>query len=275
MKRLRTAIAFAAFAAAATSAFAGEARPVVVELFTSQGCSSCPPADALMGKLAARKDVIGMSLPITYWDMLGWKDTLAIEADTRRQKAYAAAMNHGGVYTPQIIVDGTKDVVGSRAAAVEVAIESELEALDDGSIDGALPETVSFGASPHAAQDAPLTVPVVLTRTPGKVNVAIGRGSVRKPKSAATVWLFRVRSSATVRIGGGENKGRTMTYRNVVSDIKDMGRWHGEPLTIDLPRTDGKSAPPHDTIVVLVQQSGYGHVIGAASLAQAQFYAQQ
>src|SRR5476651_255455 len=85
----------------ATAASAGE-RPIFVELYTSQGCSSCPPADVLLRRLAQRPGVIAVSLPITYWDMLGWKDTLASDANTRRQKAYAAAMNHGGVYTPQI-----------------------------------------------------------------------------------------------------------------------------------------------------------------------------
>ena len=101
----------------------------MVELYTSQGCASCPPADALMGKLAQRLGVIALSLPITYWDMLGWKDTLANDANTRRQKAYAAAMNHGGVYTPQIVVDGMVDVVGSRAANVDAAIAQRRAAI--------------------------------------------------------------------------------------------------------------------------------------------------
>src|SRR6185312_10675383 len=116
-------VAAAAALSATTIADAGSAkRPVVVELYTSQGCSSCPPADAILAQLATRKDVIAMSLPITYWDMLGWKDTLASEADTKRQKAYAQAMWRGGVYTPQIIVDGVNDVVGGRDAQIEAMI---------------------------------------------------------------------------------------------------------------------------------------------------------
>jgi hypothetical protein len=90
-------LASAVLAGAATSAVAGESRPILVELYTSQGCSSCPPADALLAKLAKRKGLIAVSLPITYWDMLGWKDTLASEANTSRQKAYAAATGRGGV----------------------------------------------------------------------------------------------------------------------------------------------------------------------------------
>src|SRR5271166_2959138 len=114
---------------AALPAAAGQ-RPVLVELFTSQGCSSCPPADDLLGRLATRPDVIAITLPVTYWDMLGWKDTLASETNTRRQKSYAQAMGRGGVYTPQIIVDGVSDVVGSREGDVEAAIakrEAEIE----------------------------------------------------------------------------------------------------------------------------------------------------
>src|ERR1700709_181571 len=124
LRRNLSILAAAVFALGATAAFAGgvAVRPVVVELYTSQGCSSCPPADALIGKLAQRPGVLAITLPITYWDMLGWKDTLATDANTRRQKAYAAAMGHGGVYTPQIVIDGVTDVVGSRAANVEAAI---------------------------------------------------------------------------------------------------------------------------------------------------------
>jgi hypothetical protein len=118
------------FVLAGTAAQAGGVRPVVVELYTSQGCNSCPPADAFLGKLIQRGDVLALTLPVTYWDMLGWKDSLANEANTRRQKAYAAAMGHGGVYTPQIVVDGAVDVVGSRTASVEAAIEARREAID-------------------------------------------------------------------------------------------------------------------------------------------------
>src|SRR5471030_830912 len=115
------------------AAFAG-GRPVVVELYTSQGCNTCPPADALLGKLALRTDVIALSLPITYWDMLGWKDTLASDANTRRQKAYAEAMGHGGVYTPQIIVDGVVDVVGGRVTSVEAAIDARRLNIDTNAV---------------------------------------------------------------------------------------------------------------------------------------------
>ena len=244
-------LAFAVLAGAATSAVAG--GPVLVELYTSQGCSSCPPADALLAKLTKREGLIAMSLPITYWDMLGWKDTLASEADTRRQKAYAAAMEHGGVYTPQIIVDGVKDVVGSREDDVEAAIDA-----------AALAENLSW------------SVGIGLSRTPQSLRVAIAAapGVASKNKLDATIWMFRLRSAVTVSIGAGENSGRTLTYRNVVSDIKNLGRWNGRAVSLDLPPA-GSKTPPHDSVVMVLQQGGYGRVLGAAYLGHAEYYAQQ
>ncbi|MDE2184263.1 MAG: DUF1223 domain-containing protein [Alphaproteobacteria bacterium] len=275
MTRRATVVAFAVLAAAATAAMAGESRPVVVELYTSQGCSSCPPADLLMGKLVQRKDVIGMSLPITYWDMLGWKDTLATEANTRRQKAYAAAMGHGGVYTPQIIVDGTRDVAGGRDEAVVEAVNAAVESRDRAT-DAAMLGNAAFSPSTEDVRSRDWSVPVSLMNTARHLRVAIGRAPelARKEHIDATVWLFRLRSSATVRIGRGENAGRTMTYHNVVSDIRDVGRWRGEAVALDVAPADPK-APPHDGVVVLVQQGGYGRVIGAAYLGQTPYYAQQ
>jgi hypothetical protein len=223
------------------SALAGQGkRPVVVELYTSQGCSSCVPADALLAKLTKRPDVVPMSLPVTYWDMLGWKDTLASETNTRRQKAYAAQMGQSAVYTPQIIVDGVSDVVGSREQSVESAIEASIRDTwnDD--------------------------VAIALKESSNALHIAIGAGDRNiKP---ATVWMFHLRSQATVAIGGGENDGRTMTYHNVVGDLKAVGQWKGDPLTIDLPRS-GMEGLPHDSVVVVVQGGGgYGKVMGVAML---------
>ena len=246
--------------AGAAGARAGVARPVLVELYTSQSCSSCPPADALLAKLTARKGLIAMSLPITYWDMLGWKDTLASDANTQRQKAYAAAMGRGGVYTPQIIVDGVTDVVGSRADKVEAAIKAAELARDE--------------AAETPAKSAAWSVGVDLSRTPQNLHVAIaGAPATARGKSEATIWVFRLRSSATVHIAAGENKGRTMTYRNVVNDIQDVGQWNGRAVALDLPHA-GAKVPPHDGVVVVVQQGGYGRVIGAAYLGHADYHPQ-
>ncbi len=296
MKRVFLAVLFlsAALAGATANAFAGEGRPVLVELYTSQGCGACVPADKLLIKLAKRKGLIAVSLPITYWDMLGWKDTLASEANTRRQKAYAGAMGRGGVYTPQIVIDGVKDVVGSHEDLVEGAVEAAEEARDDASeaiadardalddaSNGDLPIGVSaFGALRRKTEmltaRLPPSVDIGLKRMPQKLNVAIAAAPdvAAKNKLNATIWLLRLRSAVTVRIDAGENAGRTVTYRNVVSDIKELGRWNGRAVSIDLPRVDAKN-PPHDGVVVVLQQGGYGRVLGAAYLGHAEFYAQQ
>ena len=287
-------LAVAVLVGTATNVIAGESRPILVELYTSQGCSSCPPADALLAKLAKRKGLIAVSLPITYWDMLGWKDTLACEANTSRQKAYAAAMRHGGVYTPQIIVDGRNDVVGSREDDVEEEIDAAEEARDDVSdaideVQGA-PEIVSDGVlRAGVAMNGPLHRKVGLTVAPLPWSVGIGLlpapqelhvviaaapDVVAKNKLDATIWMLRLRSAVTVRIGAGENGGRTVTYRNVVSDIEDLGRWNGRAVSLELPPAGAKT-PRHDGVVVVLQQGGYGRVLGTAYLAHAERFAQQ
>lgn len=226
-------------------AFAGGSRPVVVELFTSQGCSSCPAADAIIGRLAERKDVVAMSLPVTYWDMLGWRDTLATEVNTRRQKAYAAVMGRGGVYTPQVIVDGVNDVVGNREAAI---------------------------VSDIAAREADMTaIPVDLRANHAEIHIVVGAGDDAS-NSSATIWLFHILGKATVNIGGGENGGRTLTYRNVVRDVKAVGMWKGAPVTLDLPR-DEMPSEAHDGVAVVVQQGGYGRVVGAALINRPEYSA--
>jgi hypothetical protein len=229
--------------AAAPAAEAGGKRPVVVELFTSQGCSSCPPADSILARLADRKDVIALSLPVTYWDMLGWKDTLGSELNTRRQKAYSAAMGRGGVYTPQMIVDGTTDVVGSREQAVDAAV-----------------------ASRQADQ---ASIPVELRLTHAELHVAVGTNDA-SPNPNATIWLFHILNRASVPIGSGENRGHTLSYRDVVRDVKAVGIWKGQSVSLDLPRAEMTSGP-YDAIAVVVQQNGYGRILGAAEVSRADY----
>ena len=232
-----------------TMAEAGAMRPVVVELYTSQGCNSCPPADLYLGKLAQRPDVIALSLPVTYWDMLGWKDTLASDANTRRQKSYAAVMGHGGVYTPQIVVDGVQDVVGSRIASVETAIESRRQAIGSGSP----PDPV---------------VPVSVSENAQEMSINIGAA---EGVHNATVWMFHLRSAVNVAIKAGENEGHMVTYHNVVGDLRAVGMWKGASVTLTLPRT-AVAGLPHDGVAIVVQQGGYGHVVGASYIARPEFY---
>ncbi len=297
----------------ATTAVAGEAkRPVVVELFTSQGCNSCPPADELLGRLATRPDVIAISLPVTYWDMLGWKDTLATDANTRRQKAYAQFMGRGGVYTPQIIVDGVSDVVGSREADVQAAIakrEAEIEVSESrreaivaaheaaaSAREAALAEAQAERAAAleqaaayretaradlasarqdvsaaHGPPPPSLAIPVSLTETPKTMHIRVAAAMDRADHNA-TIWLFHLRSTVTVNIGGGENDGRSMTYRNVVGDLRPVGTWKGESISLDLPRAAMKGLP-HDAVAVVVQQGGYGRVVGATLVSHPDFQA--
>ena len=315
MRSLRC-IIFAAAAAlsAAGAAYAGGGppRPIVVELYTSQGCSSCPPADQILGRIAQRPGIIAISLPITYWDMLGWKDTLASEANTRRQKAYAAAMGHGGVYTPQIVVDGVADVVGSRQPALEVAIAERRAQIEEAQAVGQIEyariamqaaaraqiqaqrEALEAERAAEAAGGAhavavavpipptpPLppampagldpTVPVSIRETPQEMHIDLPAVA---NVSNATVWMIHLRSIVSVNIPAGENAGRTVVYHNVASDLRAVGVYKGKALSLTLPKAPMDHLP-HDGVAVIVQQGGYGHVIGAALVTRPDYYAQQ
>src|SRR5882724_2756106 len=176
-----------------TGAWAGQhrQRPVVVELFTSQGCSDCPAADRLVTELAKREDVIALSLPITYWDMLGWKDTYATDANTQRQKSYAKAMNHSGIYTPQMIVDGRLDVVGNQRDRVLAAL---LARASDGL--------------------AEMSVPVSIATASGRVEIVIPAVK-RKAKTLATIWVMRTLAQGSVNVEQGENRNHQLIYTNI------------------------------------------------------------
>jgi len=238
---------FAAIVIAAPIAVAGSppeagGTPVVVELFTSQGCSDCPPADAFLGELAKRKDVIALTLPVTYWDMMGWKDTFASEANTVRQKAYAKQMGRSGVYTPQIVVNGVADVVGGRRDQVIAAIAAH-------------------------AKDRP-NIPIRVNVSPKVVQIAIGSERDADDKdSDCTIWVMHTLNHAEVKVGEGENKGRTLAYTNIVRNLKAVGLWKGEAVTLKLPRK-ALSGGPHDGLVVLLQRDRYGQIVGATMVAK-------
>jgi hypothetical protein len=214
-------------------------HPVVVELFTSQGCSDCPAADQLVVELAKRKGVIALSFPITYWDMLGWKDTFATGPNTKRQQAYAKAMNRSGVYTPQMIIDGVVDVVGNqRERVLEVVAARTLQA---------------------AASEEPVDLNLGLAS--GRVEISIGKTHA-KTKPLATIWVMRTMSYAAVQVEKGENKNRMLTYANLVRDLQRAGEWTGEPMKIDLPVTPGSAK--QDGVAVILQNRDYGEVLAAA-----------
>ena len=235
-------LALAACALAAGLAAASAEPRSVVELFTSQGCSSCPPADRLLGELARDPDVLALSFPVDYWDYIGWKDTLAQPAFTARQKAYAAARGDGQVYTPQAVVDGVAHAVGSDRGEIQHA------------------------AAGLAGRKGVLSVPVRLSGSPGALKVEIGAAGADAPR-AAEVWLLQVQHSKTVAIGRGENTGASVTYTNVVRSMLRLGDWTGEARSFE---SGEKHLSDADGYVVLLQaRSGArpGAILGAAKSA--------
>ena len=209
----------------------------VIELFTSQGCSSCPPADRMMNGWADQNDVVALTMPVDYWDYLGWKDTLASHDFTLRQRAYSEVRGDRNVYTPQVIVDGLIHAVGSNGADVIAAI-----------------------AAAHGKADV-LSVPVTIGGVPGAYTVTIAAGG---PK--AKVLLVPISSQVKVAIGRGENNGATITYSNVARGMHPIGDYGGTSMTLAL---DAKAlaAPGADSFAVLVQEMDGGRpgaILGAA-----------
>jgi hypothetical protein len=241
---IRSIVVAAALACAAVTPAAGEPR-AVVELFTSQGCSSCPPADRLMGKLAQDSSLVTLSLPVDYWDYLGWKDTLALHGNSIRQREYAVTRGDREVYTPQVVVNGVVHVLGSDKAAIERAIA-------------------------QTRGKAPCTLPVKLTVSGGKVTVHLPAAT--GAHKSGEVWLLPVTDEAKVKIGRGENRGRTLNYYNVVRRWVKLGDWTGEEkdFSIDLAKlaAGGVSLKNIDHVAVLVQSGSAKHpglVVGAAT----------
>jgi hypothetical protein len=186
---------------AAPAAFA---QPVVAELFTSQGCSSCPPANQVLADLGDRPEIIALSFSVTYWDKLGWKDTLARPAYTQRQKDYAPRLGNESIFTPQIVVNGRADAIGSHKREVEALV-----------------------AEARGKTDSPML-------TVAANQVAIGAGKV--PPSPADIWLVRYDPRVIqVPVGRGENGGRTLPHRNVVRELVQIGQWNGAATVVALP----------------------------------------
>jgi len=234
-------VAATVLAASATGAGAGPRA--VVELFTSQGCSSCPPADKLVGELRKDPTLVVVSLPVHYWDYLGWKDTLADPRHTARQKAYSRVRGDGDIYTPQAVVNGAAHALGSDRRAIENAVAA---------------------ARDHGAR---LSVPVEVAVANGQVSITVGTGDAG---AAGEVWIWGLASAVPVAIGRGENKGRTVTYANVVRRWVKLGDWAGAGKWT-IPLSDVKTEMV-DSIAVIVQvgNSGTPGVIRGAAIAQLQ-----
>lgn len=200
----------------------------VVELFTSQGCSSCPPADANLGKLAGRPDVLALSFGVTYWDYLGWQDTFGKKEFTARQHAYARALGNSSVYTPQMVINGRVDLVGQQMPEIEEAITTQ--------------------ARPAAA---------AITLAPAVATISAGAA----PERAAEVWLVRYEPGPIeIPVARGENGGRELVITHAVRELTRLGNWEGTATTFPLPAGD-----PGLKRAILLQAPFNGEILAAAS----------
>ena len=239
-----SASALAALAALAIAAPSRADPPVsankaVLELFTSQGCSSCPPADALLAQLGKNPGLVTLSYAVDYWNYLGWHDTLSSPANSERQREYARMRGDGRVYTPQIVVDGLTHVNGSNEAAIEMAMRGAAKRLHD----------VRVPVNMHAEGDT--------------LVIGIGAAPEKSDKRAATVWLAIAKEEETVAISRGENRGRSLSYHHPVRELTPVGMWKGEAMTVRLPLKDLK-AMGGDCLVALLQVENAGPILGAA-----------
>jgi hypothetical protein len=225
----------------ATLAVARAAEPrALLELFTSQGCSSCPAADKLLGDLTNDPTLIALSDPIDYWDYLGWKDTLANPAHSARQRAYARMRGDHDVYTPQIVVNGAMHALGSDQAAVDRAITQTDQ------------------------KSGVMSLPVLLSTGGGGLSIKVD--SAENEHAAGEVWLCPLAKAVAVAIGRGENHGRTITYHNVVRNWIKLGDWTGAASTWNVPLSQIK-VDGVDAAAVMVQEGTHdkpGIILGAA-----------
>lgn len=209
-------------------AAAAQSRPVVAELFTSEGCSSCPPADRLLAEIAAtRSDVLALAFHVTYWNRLGWSDPYALPEATEMQEAYAAHLGLKELFTPQLMIDGTRSVVGNDRPAVLAALRA-------------------------AARDEAPSVPLAVIRTGRGVRVTAGAG-----KGRGTLLVIGFDPLHHTRVGRGENAGQTLTEANIVRGIAVVGPWDGAPVRREV-------AAPAGARFAALLQAGDGRILGAA-----------
>src|SRR5713101_4511950 len=209
----------------------------VIELFTSQGCSSCPPADRLLAELERDPSLIALSWHIDYWDYLGWKDTFSQPAFTARQKAYSAARGDRNIYTPQVIVNGIRQMVGSNRSEIDAAISSR--------------------------RGSELTVPIAFDNTRLSVRVSIGAAPIGGPRTG-TVYLLPVFRSREVTIRRGENASHAITYTNVVRSVSELTSWAGEAISVDVPSAKMGDSDGYFVLLQSGSSASPGPILGAA-----------
>jgi len=205
-------------------------RPIVVELFTSQGCSSCPPANAFLNELSKeRQDLLPLAFHVTYWDGLGWKDPFSLQAATDRQGRYGKRFGDGS-YTPEMVIDGAAGFVGSYRGEIDSAINKARQQKQT-------------SAEIHVERDGP------------RVAIKIGAG-----KGDGTILLIGFDHHHSTAIGRGENSGHTLAEANVVRSVRTVGHWSGTPLALNEQFPDGQD-------VAVLLEDAYGHIVGASRLA--------
>jgi hypothetical protein len=241
MKRRRVALSIAVIASTMVVSVVAHAEPrAVIELFTSQGCSSCPPADKLAGELARDPSLVVMSLPIDYWDYLGWKDTLALPGHGNRQRAYSTARGDREVYTPQVVVNGTVHTLGSDKEAIEAAIANSRK------------------------REGTLSLPLSMSVAGDTISISIPAAKGAAAQNGE-IWLCPITRDVPVTIGRGENNGHTITYHNVVRRWVKLGDWNGTARTFTVPLRD-VTGSGGDAVAVVVQSGSKeapGTMLGA------------
>ncbi|MBF0269451.1 MAG: DUF1223 domain-containing protein [Alphaproteobacteria bacterium] len=207
-------------------------RPAVVELFTSQGCSSCPPADAFLGELAQRKDVVALAYHVSYWDYIGWKDRYSMPEAVERQKTYKTRLSLRSVYTPQMVIDGVNDLVGSDRRRAQALLSTKREG-----------------------------VAVRLAIVGSELNIEIDQASAAIP---ADILLVAYLPKAETPVGRGENSGRRLQEYNIVRGLEHLGAWKGQAARLTYPL----ASLPADAkaVALLLQEKNQGAILGAAQL---------
>ena len=228
--------ALAGFGVTGASWAGADSAPTVVELFTSQGCSSCPPADALLAELAARDDIITISFHVNYWDYIGWKDPFATEWSTQRQYAYAKVLGRGYPYTPQMVVDGKHDVVGSHRAKVANVLVSSMAEADN-------------------------RISLSLSRNGDELVITLPSATAAEPLE---LWMVRYSGPHETKVARGENRGATLINTHIALAMESLGRWDGEAgeIRAEIPLPEDQEGG----IAVWLQEPSAGAILGAAKL---------